>query len=265
MNDVELFQQFCLKHVNRKVKEYFKDIDDIPFTDEIDTNNTRLVCRTVCTHKDIDPISLTVGRLVAFSLIVRDPTEEIPIYGIPVQSFQETKEYYPQVTLMFREKTASANARNTYPTRAEVSFRILDNNFTEANARSLAVKIKNIFATPPVSFKKGRTKVSYSDQKKGYHFIMAVNSETEAREIITKVLSLNNDTPDWEKLSNSESGYNFSATKTKTILSKTVIMPKRRPIADVYFTHAELKIYGLSRPKILVDTLGRFRDAYEYV
>ncbi|MBD2210192.1 hypothetical protein H6G27_09910 [Nostoc linckia FACHB-104] len=262
-NDVELIQEFCRNYVNKIVRQHFSDLNDIDESN-LTTTNSRHVAKMVSLHKDNDPITLTTTRLLCLFFAMSN-WEGDPIYGLPATEFHETKEFLPQVVLWFREKTSEAKVRGSYPARARVSFRIMDENFTPTEARALAVKIKNIFATPPVKFQKGELKISYRDLKNGWEFILTPYSESEAREIITKTMELRNQVPDWELLSNTESGRNFKTKRTKTILGQSVTMPNRRPIANVYFSHAELKIHGLTRDKILVDTTGRYPDAYEYV
>lgn len=261
-NDIELIQQFCLQYVNKSVRGHFKDLDEIAES-ELITTNSRHVAKLVSLHKDKDPITLTVARLLCFYFSMGN-FEGTPIYGLPSSEFHETKEFLPQVVLWFREKTSDAKTHGRYPTRARVSFRIIDNNFTEVEAKALALKIKEVLATPKVLFRKGEVKISYRDLTQGYEFILAAHDETEAKELITKVLSLRNNTPDWEYLTNSESGKNFKTKKYKPILGKQTEMPNRRPIANCYFTHAELKIHGMTKDKILVDTTGRYPAAYQY-
>ncbi|MDJ0797887.1 MAG: hypothetical protein QNJ51_13905 [Calothrix sp. MO_167.B12] len=268
MNDVELIQSFCLRYVNKLVRQHFKDIENLAISDNLNLTNARQISRQVCFHKDNDPITVTTSRLILFSLIMGNfqlaGSNEV-IYGLPALEFHETVKFQPQVVLWFRESTKNANARDSYPARARVSFRLKDENLTESEAKVLAKKIKSVFATPIIKFRKGRKKISYIDKPKGYQFILTVDNESDAREIIQKTMSLQNDNPDWSNLTDSESNRNWSATQTKTILSKKVTMPKRRPIATVEFHHAELKIHGLTRDVCLVDTSGRYRDAYEIV
>jgi hypothetical protein len=263
-NEMERFQDFCRLYINRRVRVHFKDIDDL--VDEgLDNSNLRHVARVACTHQDKDPITLTTARLLAFSVVLGDSVADSEaIYGIPISTLQETVEFQPQILLKFVETAKDALTHNRQPVQGRISFRLTDTNFTESEARAKARQIKNIFAVPKVNYKKGRTKISYRDRAKGYEFILAVQSELEARELITKTLQINGHTPDWHLLTNSESGRNFDLKVQKTILGHLTDMPKRRPVATCVFRRAELKIHGLKKDIVLVDTSGRAVGAYEY-
>jgi len=260
-NDIELLQQFCLRFVNKEVREHFKDLDGIA-DDSLDLTNSRHVAKRVCIHKDNDPITLTAARMLAF-FFACESFQAQPIYGIPVTTFHESNYLKPQVSLHFIEKQSEANTANRRPVQAMVSYRIVDENITMSEVNALALKIKSDFATPKLQFKKGRTKFSYRDKTKGYEFILTCFDETNAEKIIKAVLGLNNHTYDDELLTDTESRKNWSVTGNQTILGKTYKKPVKRPIADVYFSHAELKIEGLPKPVILVDTTGRFPKALQ--
>ncbi|MBW4689600.1 MAG: hypothetical protein KME40_32040 [Komarekiella atlantica HA4396-MV6] len=260
-NDVELLQQFCIRYVNKAVREHFNDINDIDDSN-LTTTNSRHVAKLVSLHKDKDPITLTVARLLAFYFACGS-FEAQPIYGIPVTTFHESNYLKPQVSLHFAEKVSEASTHNRKPVLALVSYRITDENLSMAEVNALAVKIKADFATPKLHFKKGRTKFSYRDKVKGYEFILTAFDETNAEKVIKAVLKLNNHAYDDERLTDTESRKNWNVTGTQTILGKTYKKPQRRPVADVYFSHAELKIDGLPEPIVLVDTTGRFAKALQ--
>lgn len=118
-------------------------------------------------------------------------------------------------------------------------------------------------ATPIAQFKKGRTKITYWDPSNGCQIILTVFSEVEAKQILNKILDAHGIIPDWTKLTNSESGQNFDLTQYKVVLGQQVKLPKRRPIATVWYRYSELKIHGLTKPVILCDTTGRYPNAYE--
>lgn len=258
-SEFEHLQDTIRRDHNKAVKQYFKNQND----DDISTPKSSL--KHACLIKDDDTATMTMMRMWLFEITIRHAQSIQPvIYGIPTTEFHETKEFFPQVVLWFREKTSEAKTHERYPARARVSFRIMDTNFTEAKAKLLALEIKQVMATPKLLFKKGEVKISYRDLANGYEFILAAYNETEAKELITKVLSLKNDKPNWEYLTNSESGRNWRTKKYKTILGKQQEMPNCRPIANVYFSHAELKIHGLTKDKILVDASGRFAQAYQF-
>ncbi len=267
-NDVESIQSFCRKYVNKKVKDFFKDIsDDDDNKDSISkTTNGRIIARKICLHSDKDPLMLTASRLIIFHLTLGESLDKIPFYGIPIVNFDESVEYKPQVILYFEETLKDAASNNRRPIKAQVGYRIVDGEeITVTDVKNLAKKIKNTFASPkPLKFKKGRTKFSYRDKSKGYQFIISGNAEIEAEKIIKAVLSLNGHTYNEEILTDSESKKNWnSKKKKKKILGKEYEEPERRPIGNVQFTYAELKIHGLPKPEILVDVTGLHPNAYE--
>lgn len=255
----EHLQSVYIPQHNKAVKLFFSD-----HADDWQPNiaSPRSSLRTACTMRDEDnQLMMNLRHHLLFDLLGYGKQV---IYGLPSFELHETREFLPQCVLWFREKSTEAKTHGRYPARARISFRITDTNFTEVEAKALALKIKEIFATPKIIFKKGEVKISYRDLIQGYEFILAAHNETEAKEVITKVLSLRSHEPNWENLTNSESGKHFQTKKYKLILGKETQMPNRRPIANCLFTHAELKIHGMVKDKILCDTTGRYPAAYEY-
>ncbi len=252
----EHLQDVFLKSVNRQIREYFSDLGDESWQHDVSTPRGSL--RVACTHQDSDNLGMTQLRLWLFYFVVGNAEKlQAPIYGLPITTFNESLVYLPQVVLYFREKASEATTHNRRPIEAQVGFRIIDSNFSKSEAHTLATKIKQLFGEPSrFYFKKGRTKFSYRDKAKGYEFIIAAFSEAEAKKVIEQVLDLQNHTPDWELLTDSESGRNWSATKYKNILGNTYKLAERRPIGTVYFTKAELKIHGLPHDIVLHDATG---------
>jgi hypothetical protein len=124
--DIELFQSFIRKYINKVVKEHFKDIQGD--TDaSLSLGVPRQAIKRVCLHKDSDPIVLTVGRLLIWWVEARGLFEDV-IYGIPSTDFEITHTYYPQVKLHFKEDKYEAAANNRRPARSEVSFRWREND-----------------------------------------------------------------------------------------------------------------------------------------
>ena len=258
-NEFEHLQSVYRQTINRIVREEFDDVED-DLSPDITTPRGSL--KNACLHKDEDSGVMTQMRTDLFYLVLGGiNVKALEFYGMPITTFHESVEFLPQVVLHFREPALEAKAAKRYPLRSQVGFRLLDKNLTLAEANTLARRIKDLFATPKFHYKKGHVKVSYRDKDKGYELILTVFSEAEARRIIEQTLDINGHIPDWELMSNTESGQNFTTKRTKLILGKTVELPKRRQIGNVYFHHAELKMHGLVRDVILCDTSGRFPDA----
>jgi hypothetical protein len=262
-NSFEHLQKTYRERLNKIIVREFNDLGDDTWVPDITTGRGAL--RVACTHLDTDNAAMTQMRSDLFFMVMRKGSDLHPaIFGLPATHFQETVEFLPQVTLFFREKAADAKAKDRYPIRAEVSYRVMDENLTLADARAIATKIRTQFATTNFYFDKGRTKFSYIDKAKGYQFILACPDEQDARKVIEQVLDLSNHSPEWERLTDTQSGRNFGAKRTKTILSKVTELPTQRPLGRVHFTHAELAIWGMTRNVILVDTTRRFKDALIY-
>jgi hypothetical protein len=258
-NEFEHLQSVYRQTINQIIRQEFSDVED-DASPNITTPRGSL--KNACLHKDNDSAAMTQMRTDLFYLILGGiNVKALEFYGIPITTFHESVVFLPQVVLHFRETPEDAKAANRYPLRGQVGFRLLDKNPSKAEAVALGQRIKNLFATPKFRYKKGRVKVSYKDKDKGYQMILTVFDEAEARRVIQQTLEINNHTPDWELLADTESGRNFTVKRTKQILGKTVELPKHRQIGNVYFHHAELKIHGLVNDVILCDTSGRFPDA----
>lgn len=255
--DVELFQSFCRRYINRDVNEHYRDVDG---TDEASLNLDvgRQTIKRICLHKDEDPMTLTLGRLLIWYIEARGLFDDI-IYGIPSTDFDIKYTYYPQVKLHFRENRLDAARNNRRPARAEVSFRWRSEEFSTSAINPLINEIASRFATPPFTFRKGRSVFTYHDDRLGYRFQINANDENQARRIIEQTIRLqDNIEPDWENnLRESVDNKNFTTQQTVRVLGDNIQSPKRRPIADVNFAYAELFIPGTTRPLTLVDVTGR--------
>ena len=254
--DVEHFQSFCRKWINRTVKEHFKDLP--AGTDgSLDTNSPRAVIRDVCLHKDTDPMTLTIGRLLIWWVEARGLLDEY-IYGIPATNFHESVRFLPQIKLFWREDKKDAKTADRYPARAQYTVRYRGGYATRADLETLKSKLTRIFNTSvPHSFYKGREKFSYRDKEKGYEFIITARDETEAKDVINKLLEIQNDNPLNEVLlTRSTSDKNWNAKETVRVAGELYTKPKKRPLAKVVFTHAEFAVHGMAKDKTLISNLS---------
>ena len=254
--DVEFFQSFCRRWVNRAVTEHFRDVsgnDDNSLSPSV----PRQAIKRMCLHKDTDTMTLTIGRLLMWWVEARGLLEEF-IYGIPSTDFEITHTYYPQVKLHFREDRYEASSNTRRPGRSEVSFRWREADYTTTNINALATKIENDFARPPFSYGKGRTCWTYWDDEKGYRFTVYVQTEADAKNLISQVIGLQDtEAPDWDnRLREHKDNVNYNLPGTIRVMGETKQKPKRRPIATVKFSYAELFIPGLTQPIVLVDRTG---------
>ena len=263
--DIEHFQSFCRRWINRTVREHF---GDLPANNDgsLDTDSPRSTIRDVCLHKDTDPMTLTIGRLLIWWVEARGLFDEY-IYGIPSTDFEIKYTYYPQVKLHFKESRYESSTNNRKPIRSEISFRWRSEDFSTQNINQLATKIHADFANPVFNFDRGRECWTYWDDQKGYRFTVYVQNETEAKKIIEQVIRIQDDEePDWDThLREHKTNQNFAATEYVRVMGENVRKPKRRPIGTVKYQYAELFIPGVTKPIILSDATSYRPDAIRYV
>ncbi len=254
--DVEFFQSFCRRYVNRAIREFFRDIDDVP-EDSLSVDSPRQATKKLLLHLDTDTMTLTIGRLLFWWLETKGLLDEV-IYGIPSTDFEISNTYYPQVQLHFREDKYLASTNNRRPASSRVSYRWRETDYTTTNINALANKIYADFVSPVFFYQKGRTLYTYNDLQLGYQFQVLADSEADAKKIIEQTIRLQDEIePDWtDKLRKHEDNKNYATPGTVRVMGETITKPKRRPIARVEFQYAELFIPGTTKPLILVDRTG---------
>jgi hypothetical protein len=185
------------------------------------------------------------------------------VYGIPTHDWQNEVKFQPQVILFFRQ-----DIRRTYNGKHQVEgrigFRVTDETYkTINNAKilTLANAVKREFITGNgYVWSKGGKVAAYQDWEKGYRLRLFYFSETEVKDLIRKVLSIQGDTMQEKYLNLGRNSDELSAfpgvPETETILGKAEKLPQRRPVVDVRFTHAELHIWGRAEPVILCDRVS---------
>lgn len=249
------------KFHNKNVSRRYKDLGDETWQRNLDT--PRAEERTAVTIQADDSGVMIVQRLLLYYFVFGHATDIFNgiFYGIPSLDFHLTTRFLPQVILYFKEKDSEAMTHTRQPIKAQVGFRLLNADITLTELNALATEIKNEFATPRLVFAKGTKKFSYHDKKNGYEFIITGSTEADVKDLLTKVLKLQNHTPNWNFLTTSVSERNFITPEYQTILGKQIKMPMRRPLGNVRFTHAVFKRYGLLKDRVLVDCTGYYRDA----
>ena len=259
-NEVEHLQSVVRRYVNRQIREDFQDLGGDNW--EPETGTTRGAMRHALTHKDTDPLPVTLSRMFLYYFTYgKAAALQAPIYGMPSIAFQELFRFKPQVRLLFIEEQSLVED-GYEPVQAEVTFRIMDeteSTMTPAKAQVLARKIESLFATGKgFTWKKGHEKWTYYDQSKGYQLSILAWNETEAKKIIEQVLDIQGHTPDWAGfLTVSTKKRSFLAVpKTKFIFGKSRREPRDRPVAFVRFRYAELHIWGMFSAITLVDKTG---------
>jgi hypothetical protein len=252
----EHLQDVLRKYHNKLVREEFSDI-----TDDDAIAIPRGALKRACLLDDDDTVDMTLLRLHLFFFHARKAADlQAPIYGIPISAYDETVIYHPSVTLYFAEDEDQVTL-GKQPVRAEISFRLINETsatFTESEARNLAQKIKTEFGgAGGYRWRKGKLLVTYKRPDQGVYFQIYAFSETEAREVIEKVLNIKNYSFDSDYLVLHESKANFPANPgTHLIYGK--VRPKivRRPVTYVRFKRASVQMHGLTKGILLYDCTG---------
>lgn len=178
------------------------------------------------------------------------------------------RKHKPKLTLYFRQDSdfVPTGNQSTVPhgrnrDEAIISFRLMNEtttSFSEANGTTLGQKIKEVFGSNDgFIWHKGKTLYSYTDWEKGYQLQLLCRNDVEAKRITTATLSIKNDTPDWKNLQevkNDQEALRYPANPgTQIVMGKTVNKPVERPIVNVRFQYAYVKLSGVKEPVTLYD------------
>jgi hypothetical protein len=253
-----MIRSWLRKTHNKEVHEFFKDLS--PDQDP-DNTSGRSTTKAVCLIGAGDSQGIAEIKMRNFEALKK----KVGMDWQPVHDYELlpdiTVEGKPQVQLWFWEKYSNAKRNNRQQARARVSFRIMDENWSTAEANSLALKIRDKFAKPIYSFEKGQLSLQYLNKKKAHNFRLTVDDKAEAKRVIEDVLDLLGETPNWDYLVKAESEKNFNEVQTTRVLGKTVKVSPQRPRTIVYFKYAIAKIPPLTTDFALVDTSGTYAKA----
>ena len=244
---------------NREVREVFADVYDAP-TDGTPydpskvtaLDSPRRVLRTDCLIEDNDSFAdMWMKAKILEYMKDTDAPLLLPNYDdIPI-----TVKDKPHVHLVFIEKKSTAITNRRRRVQALISFRITDKTISTITRTDLTELKREINLAFPSSYtlNKGRIKYSYRDKANGFEFILSLTSESEAKEIITKVLGIRDKTPDWELLRAATApDANFTVRKTVSVLQTLEKLPLLRPLAVCYFRKAVIS-FGRLRSEVLVE------------
>lgn len=266
-NPWEHLQDVVKRTFKKEVLEEFRDTGGDDWQRDITTPRNSL--RTACTPDDNDTATMTLIRMMLFYIVLRRAQDmQAPIYGIPTGTYHETFKFKPHVTLYFREDIQDVDPE-FQPLRVQISFRLIDETETtisKAKLTTLANKIKTEFGgVTAYRWHKGRTLCTYTEPEKGYRLQIYAFSESEGREVIAKVLDIQNHSPDWSNLAVNENANASEAypiiPPQKNILGELSRMPRKRPVGYVRFQRATCQIWGRTKPVVLYDRTGRNFDA----
>lgn len=261
----EHLQSVIRRWINREIRDYFIDLGGDDW--DPDLNSGRANLRYACEHKDTDSLIMTQLRWQLFERIRRSAFD-MPIFGVPIPGYQISTKYRPQIALYFQEDIGDTEP-GFPPVDGIVRFRLMDyesDTITPPIAQTFAQRIESNFGIGGgFVWRKGRVMCSYTDKARGYKLQILARDDTYARDLINRVLDIQNHTPDWSKLNVSENQNAASAyppvPPNDYIFGETVRLPRTRPVADVRFKVSYLHIHGLANAKPLYDRTGLYPSA----
>jgi hypothetical protein len=263
-SDIKHLQLVVRRYLNKQIREDFRDLHNENGGWDPEINTTRGQMLRALLHEDSDPIHVTSTRLMLYYFVYgKAQALQAPFFGTPIQDYQETFRYHPQIKLFFMEDTD--DAEDPYkPLRSEITFRIMgetEETITEAKAKTLANKISANFANNNgFKWKRGKETWTYTDLSKGYRLKLFVWNEVEAKRVIEQILDIQGYTPDWDTYLRDATQRKHLKTsiipKTKKIYGKNRKLPREKPVGSVRFRWAELHVWGIPKPITLVDRSG---------
>lgn len=265
-DDTEHLQAVIRRYLNEQIKKDFADLNDAAGNWEPGIGTSRSSMRKALTHEDTDSLIVTGIRMMLYYFTYGKARQMQPgVYGSIVEQFDKSRRYRPQITLGFQQKVSQIVG--TYqPEESEISFRLMDETsttITQAKITTLTNKIKTEFGgATPYKWEKGKKMYWYIDADQGYKFQLLCKTELQAKDIINKVMDIQNHTPDFKKLK-LNAATDEAATYPNTpgnisILGETFKLPRARPELDVYFRWATLAIQYRKKPLVLIDTIGKY-------
>lgn len=259
-------RSFLRKSYNREVLEWFADEPDpVP-----DNSTSRKNAKRACLILPKETQNMALIKSLTFRYVVQRVHLRPDVYGLPIGTLDAQRKYRPQIILEFLEDENDLDSEDLYRrVDGRISFRLMNETsetISKAELTTIAQRIKTEFGIGNgYLWKKGKDLASYVDKSKGYQFQLLVRNKTDAKELVSKTLDINLDTPDWSKLSYKESDEPITTyptiPETINILGQIKREPRRRPIATVRFQTAYCSLWGKGRPIILYDKSFTHLDA----
>jgi len=244
---------------NKNVKEEFRDVGDDDWSPN--TNTSRGSLRVAATIRPNDSMIMVAVRLFFYYFVLRKTRDLFePVYGMPINDYPVKRNGRPMITLYFAEDSNDI-PKGKSQLRSELSFRLMDEtnkSLTDAKLRTLALEIKNIFGkNDGYRYKKGKDMATYNDWDSGYAFKLLITNRTDAKELVQKILAIQDHTPNWTNFNYKE---NESPTETYpnnpgtiTILGERYTQRQLRRVAYVRFKYALIDIAEIPKPMCLFD------------
>jgi hypothetical protein len=273
---VEHFQDTVKKALNPIITQYFKDVGPQDWDESLTDDRAHL--RVACTHKDEDPLQLTLGRMQLFTELRQLNLAQlclIPSSDPDIIEEDEKVANHPLIELFFAQDSSAAPEDRSV-IQAEIKFRLMDfineakpgmegKLFDEPDALVLARNIRQemMVAGRGYRFNKGKLLHTYNDHKNGYRLKLYTSTENDAVETIKKTLAIRNHPYDDKKLKLHDVPKKTSENNpsgSRRVYGKTRKKARWRPTGNVYFRWATADV-GLNRKIVLVDSTGHFLDA----
>ena len=248
---------------NDAVRDFYRSQPDN------DIGTARSSAKHACLMKDNDTSTMTVLRFWLFWVVCRKMRDNFEPYRDPFVEEPDTAVLHkPRITCYFLEEAQDIEP-GYRPVEGVLSIRIVDeesSTLTDAKLSALANKINLAFGqNNGFLWRKGKDLYSYADLKQGFRFKVLARNQSDATEIIQKAVGIVGKTYNAKFFKKNEAIDANAAFPTvpgtQILLGKTVKIPRRRPIADVRFIYASIKIWGLPKPIILVDKTGYWEKA----
>ncbi len=256
-------RDFLRRYYNKEVNEWFRDEPDpVP-----DNSTSRKQAKRACLIMPKDSQNIALLKTLNFRYVVQRVHLVPDVFGVPVGKLDSQRKYRPQIWLEFLEDELDIEGGYAR-VEGRISYRLMNEDsesITRTELTTIANRIKSQFGlNNGYIWKKGKDYASYTNKEKGYQFQLLVRNKTDAKELITKLLATNNDSPNWKYLSYKEADNPNEAYPTippnQIILGKPMREPRRRPIADVRFQYAYCSIWGNPNPLILYDRSFRYNN-----
>lgn len=164
-SEVEHLQSLIRRYLNKQIREDFQDLGGDDWDSDVTT--TRGAMRYGLTHKDDDPMQITLVRMFLYYFTYgKAQALQAPFFGLPIQDYQETFKYHPQVKLFFMEDSDEVE-KPYLPIRSEITFRLMgetENTINEIKAKTISNRIKtNFCAGSGFRWKRGKETWLYID------------------------------------------------------------------------------------------------------
>ncbi len=181
------------------------------------------------------------------------------------ENYDPGRRYHPLVRLFFREDsdfrpgTNQPVGQGQNRVKGELRFRLMDETaetIGKGELTALGERVKQTFGpNNGYIWSKGKESYCYADWSRGYQLQILARSEAQAKDLVTKILSLQSHSPQWKYLSKTQNvaeteRYPNIAEK-KMILGEEVTLPVKRPNAEARFRFADVRITP-SMPRIVI-------------